>query len=283
MKNSIISVIITTKNEERNIENCLKSVLEQTYPCDKIEIIVVDNNSTDRTKEIAKRYTKKVYNLIDFIPLTEIKNYRGAQLNFGVREAKGEIVFFPDADMTFDKDLIEETVRLFKKFDALYVPEFVCGKGLFGKIRNFERSFYNATCIDAVRFVKKDLFLRVGGFDEKNLMFGPDDWDFTKRIKKSTNKIGITENKLYHHEEWMTWKVYLTKKSKYANTFEGYITKWGKNDPDIKKQVGFYYRFFGVFLENGKWKKIIQHPILTFGMYYLRFLVGIKFLFKKHL
>jgi len=41
----LVSIIITTKNEERNIANCLKSILQQTYPSDKIEIIVVDNNS----------------------------------------------------------------------------------------------------------------------------------------------------------------------------------------------------------------------------------------------
>ena len=43
----LVSVIITTKNEEKNIANCIESVLRQTYPCDKIEIIVVDNNYID--------------------------------------------------------------------------------------------------------------------------------------------------------------------------------------------------------------------------------------------
>jgi glycosyltransferase involved in cell wall biosynthesis len=46
-----VSVIITTKNEERHIANCLESIKTQTYPCEKIEIIVVDNNSTDRTQD----------------------------------------------------------------------------------------------------------------------------------------------------------------------------------------------------------------------------------------
>ena len=57
-----VSVIVTTKNEEKNIENCLRSIKAQTYPQEKIEIIVVDNNSTDKTKEIGKRYTERVYN-----------------------------------------------------------------------------------------------------------------------------------------------------------------------------------------------------------------------------
>lgn len=58
----LISVIITTKNEEKNIGKCLESVLAQTYPAGNIEIIVVDNGSTDKTKEIAIKYTEKVFN-----------------------------------------------------------------------------------------------------------------------------------------------------------------------------------------------------------------------------
>ncbi len=57
-----VSAIITTKNEEKHIENCLKSIRNQTYK--DIEIIVVDNDSNDKTKEIAGRYTKQVCPLI---------------------------------------------------------------------------------------------------------------------------------------------------------------------------------------------------------------------------
>jgi len=64
--NPVVSIIITTKNEEWNIENCLKSILNSQFPFSifhfPIEIIVVDNNSIDRTKEIALKYTDKVYN-----------------------------------------------------------------------------------------------------------------------------------------------------------------------------------------------------------------------------
>jgi len=277
-----VSVIVTTKNEEKNIENCLKAIQRQTYPQEKIEIIVVDNNSIDQTKAIAKRYTKKVYCYFKPNERKTIKNFRGAQLNFGVRKSKGEIIFFPDADMTFDEELISEAVGIIreKKISALYVPEMVIGKGLFGKIRNFERSFYNGTCLDAPRILKKGLFLRIGGFDEKNISFGFDDWDFTKTLKKliDRKRIGMTINKIYHHEEELTFRRYLNKKRKYATTAEVYLQKWGKDDPEIQRQFGFYYRYFGVFIENGKWKKLLKHPFLTTGMYFLRIMVGLNFL-----
>jgi len=59
MTNPLVSIVITTKNEEKNIENCLKSIVNQTYK--NIEIIVVDNNSSDSTKEISLKYTDKVF------------------------------------------------------------------------------------------------------------------------------------------------------------------------------------------------------------------------------
>jgi len=276
-----VSVIISTKNEEKNVENCLQSVLAQNFPREKMEIIVVDNSSSDNTQSIARRYADKVYDIGENVDLSKVKNYRGAQLNFGVDNARGEIIFFPDADMTFQADLFSEAAEMFKKCDALYVPEIVRGSGFLGKLRDFERSFYNETCIDGVRFVRKKIYHQVGGFDVKNILFGPDDWDFTKMLKKIGATLDITQKNIFHHEEGMTWRSYLLKKGKYIPTLEMYVSKWGKNDPDIKKQFSFGYRFFGVFLEKGKWKKIVRHPFLTAGMFASRFMVGLIYLVKK--
>lgn len=93
--NPLVSVVITTKNEERNIESCIKSILEQSYQ--NIEIIVVDNYSTDKTKEMALKYTDKVY---DKGP------ERSAQRNYGmIDKSNGEYVMFVDADMILSPDL----------------------------------------------------------------------------------------------------------------------------------------------------------------------------------
>ena len=65
------------------------------------------------------------------------------------------------------------------------------------------------------------------------------------------------------------------------HTFDSYITKWGKNDSDIRKQFGVGYRYFGVFLENGKWKRVIRSPLMSLGVFALRFAIGIAYLEKK--
>lgn len=301
----LVSIIVTTKNEEKNIANCLESIkaqnLSSQFPIpnfhSSIEIIVVDNNSTDRTKEIARRYTDKVYN---FGP------ERSAQRNFGVREASGKYILYLDADMTLSENVISECVEKFKEGEteegkrelvALYIPERIvdlssgesisqllnqCNQGAFNlrnqcywtKVRDFERSFYNATAIDCVRFIRRDKFLEIGGFDEN--LTGPEDWDFDRRIN-DIGKVDIINIPLCHNEAEFNLKKYITKKSYYAKSFDKYTQKWGKDDRIIRKQLGLWYRFFGVFVENGKWKKMLKHPMLTLGMFFLRLAVGIRF------
>jgi len=132
-----VSVIVTTKNAQEHIENCLRSIKAQNFDNSEFEIIVVDNNSTDKTKAIAHQFTEKVHN---FGP------ERSAQRNFGVGKALGEYVLYLDVDMVLSKNVISQCVKEAESEDlvALYVPEAIVGKGFWIKVRNFERSFYNA-------------------------------------------------------------------------------------------------------------------------------------------
>ena len=60
MKYPTISIVIPTYNEEINIERCLSSIIRQNYPSQKIELIVVDDDSTDNTINIAKKFGAKI-------------------------------------------------------------------------------------------------------------------------------------------------------------------------------------------------------------------------------
>lgn len=91
MKNPIISVIIPTLNEEKNIEKCLSTVFKQNYPKDSLEVIVVDDKSTDRTLEIAKKFPVNI--LISGAHHGEISKM------IGFKAAKGEFAIYLDADV----------------------------------------------------------------------------------------------------------------------------------------------------------------------------------------
>ena len=272
--NPLVSVIITTKNSQDFIEDCLLSIENQTYK--NIEIIVVDNNSIDNTKKIAKKHTAKVFNK---------GPERSAQKNFGAKMSRGEYLLFLDSDMSLSKNVIKECINKFEgqksiksNLLALYIPEVVIGNSFWCHVRNFERSFYNATVIDAVRFIRKKGFLTVGGFDQS--IWGGEDWDLDKRLKQQ-GRFEIITAPLYHNDQDFSIYSYLRKKAYYIKSFDRYINKWGRNDLDIKKQLGFYYRYFGVFIEHGKWKKLLTHPHLVLATLFLKVTVGFTYLLTK--
>jgi glycosyltransferase involved in cell wall biosynthesis len=263
----LVSIVITTKNEEVNIENCIRYIKEQKFK--NIELIVVDNFSTDKTVDIAKKYTRKVFSK---------GNERSSQRNCGANVAQGKYLMYVDADMILSRSLIEVCVLKCEgntSIGGLYVPEEIVGRGFWIRVRNFERSFYTGTVIDAVRFIRRELFIQAGGFDES--LIGPEDWDFDKKIR-NIGRTSVVDTPLYHNEGRFNRKRYLDKKVYYADGIKKYVIKWGKTDLETKKQTGFQYRLFGVFFENGKWRVLFRSPVLTIAMYFLRFQVAIKYL-----
>jgi glycosyltransferase involved in cell wall biosynthesis len=265
----LVSVIITTRNEEKNILACLKSIKAQSYS--PIEIIVVDNKSNDRTKEISKTFTEMVY---DHGP------ERSWQRNFGVSKANGEFVIYIDADMILTENVIKECVDTLTnnpELVALHIPEKIVGEGYWIKVRDFEGSFYRGTVIEAVRFMRRTVFLQLGGFDTS--LCGPEDWDLDKRVR-SVGSVSAITSLILHNEHRIEVKNYLKKKSYYAQTMDGYVKKWGRDDKDLRKQLGAFYRFFWVYVGDGKYLKVLRHPFLTVSMFYLRFRVGLAFLFR---
>jgi glycosyltransferase involved in cell wall biosynthesis len=104
-KNPLFSVIVPAYNEEQSIKNTLRSLKEQTFR--DFEIIVVNNNSTDKTAEIAKKEVKKV--------LLEKKQGYLYAVDRGFREAKGEFVAAADADAIYFPDWLERVNRWIEK------------------------------------------------------------------------------------------------------------------------------------------------------------------------
>ena len=283
-----LSVVITTRNEEANIANCIRAF--DAFR-EEVEIIVVDNASTDRTKAIAAELGAKV---LDKGP------ERSAQRNLGWRTATADWVVVLDADMILPKELVEEILAVAEKGEdlgqetedarsgllsnvsrplAFWIPEVRTGSGLRVKARNFERSFYDGTCIDALRLFSKRVLEATGGYDE-NLIAGPEDWELDIRVLATGAKCAVLRHHLLHNEKQLTLKRVLEKKAYYSKSMAAYQAKW-PGHPALKKQFSFAYRFFGVFVENGKWKKLLRHPILAAVMYFERVLVGFTYLMNK--
>lgn len=269
---TIVSVVIATKNEARNLQMCLESIKNQSYPKSRIEIILVDNFSTDNTVEIAKQYASHVYLK---------KPERSAQRNYGIKKSCATYILYLDADMKLSPHVIKSSVELLERnpdLAGLFIPEHLIGNSLWVKIRRFERKFYTGTVIDAIRFFRRMDFLSIGGFDKRLSAF--EDWDLTKRLQVLGSFATIHEP-LFHIEQSFTLQKFIVKKLMYDRATNFYISKWGKDDRDIKKQFGLFYRLLGVFIENGKWKRTIVHPHFLLGVYILRGILFVSILCNR--
>lgn len=100
---SKISVVVPVYNGEKTLPLCLDSLMNLDYPKEDFEIIVVDNNSTDKTQEIIKRYPVRYV----FEPHRNCAKAR----NKGIKSSKGEFVAFLDADCVAHKDWIKNLLN----------------------------------------------------------------------------------------------------------------------------------------------------------------------------
>ena len=109
----LVTIVVPAYNVERTIENCIKSLLSQTY--DKIEIIIVDDGSSDNTYNIIERLAEKDKR----IRVIKQRN-KGASSarNRGIREATGKFIVFVDADDTIMANMVETLVDKQKKYDV---------------------------------------------------------------------------------------------------------------------------------------------------------------------
>lgn len=249
-----VSVIITTKNEEKNIRACLQSIRDQSY--EDIEIIVVDNHSSDATKRIAGKFTKKIY---DKGP------ERSAQRNFGASRASGEYVFFMDADMILTKNVISDCMEVVKrgKVLAVVVAEQSFGEGYWARCKILERNLYlGVDWIEAARFFRKDVFQKIGGYDES--LTGPEDFDLPQRIKEiyGTSAISRTSEFILHNEGHLSLYSTLKKKFYYGQKLNAYKNKV-ENTAYAKKQFNVFGRYSLFFTQP---EKLFHDPIVGIGM-----------------
>ena len=253
LKYPLISIIVTTRNEEEVVNKLLSSIKKLRK--NNQEIILVDNFSADNTIKIARKYEIKIY---------EYGYERSAQRNFGAKVAKGEYLLFLDADMELGEGVIDEcikTVKSDKNVGALIIPEESYSHSFWEKVKAFERSYYNlddSYLTDAARFFKRSIFLKSGGYDET--ITGPEDWDLTESIKKSGIKVKKINKLIYHYERVSSLFSLARKKFYYGLKAHRYLKK--QRIHLIGPKTIYFLR--PVFYKN--LDKIISHPILSLGL-----------------
>ncbi len=153
-------MVITTYNEEKNIGNVLKSLLNQTAEC---RILIVDSESTDNTARIAMEIDS------ERIKVIVKKCRRGEGRNIGVENAESEKIIFTDADAIPDKDWVERMSKALDENDlvaGITKQEGPKRYSKYGRVELFFKGF-EITAPSMNLAVRKSFFLNVGGFDTR--------------------------------------------------------------------------------------------------------------------
>jgi len=221
-----ITIIIPCRNEEKFIEKVIKSILNQTYPKDKMEVFFVDGMSEDNTRKIIEKYSRKY----DFIKL--IKNpykYVPYAMNLGIKNASGDIIIRMDAHSEYPNNYIEKLVNWLEKLKAdnvggigITIPRsnslkaraialslshpFGVGNSLFRIVKNLNQPIE----VDTVPFgcYRKEIFDEIGLYNEH--LIRNQDIELNKRLKKFGGKIYLVPDvkiKYYARDNWKAlWK-----------------------------------------------------------------------------
>jgi glycosyltransferase involved in cell wall biosynthesis len=252
MPEQLVSVIVPTRNSARTLEACLASIRGQTYG--RVEIVVVDNASTDATTDIAQRLADRV----------EAQGpERSAQRNRGAAVARGDYLLFIDSDMLLRPEVVADCVSTIRSTGApaVIIPETSVGEGFWARCRALERSCYiGDDSVEAARFFPRQVFETQGGYDET--LVGPEDWDLSQRVAKGLS-LPRTAAMIDHDEGRLGLRDQLAKKRYYGASFGLYL---GKQRSSIRRAGTLIVR--PAYLRN--WRRLAGHPVLTAGIFSLK-------------
>lgn len=226
----MISIIIPTYNAEKTIAQTSEYLLKQNYPKNQYEIIVVDDESTDDTIEIVKKFKKvKIFK----------QTHKGpaSARNLGAKHSKGNIFLFTDQDCIPDKNWIKYMVEPFKNPEIVGVQgtyKTLNKESLIARFAGYEieqrhERMKKQKYIDFIgtfsAAYRKNIFLKLGGFDTCFKTASGEDPELSFKISKAGYKMVFQPKAIVHHRHPDTlfkflkqkflhgyWRIHLYKK-----------------------------------------------------------------------
>lgn len=274
----MLSVIIPTYNEKDVLEDCIESLGGQTYK--DFEIIVVDDGSTDNTREILSNLKFTIHNFHFF---EQTHKGTGAARNTGAKHAKGKILVFVDADMIFDKDFLTKLVdpiingningtwsreEYVSNWDNVWARCWNINEG-WEERRRHPKNYPDTQPV--FRAILKSEFEKAGGFTPGGYM---DDWSLSEKLGYEAvnapgavfyhaNPSSLTE--VFGHAKWVA-------KRKYKLGYLGNFVALVRSSLPVSIIVGFYKG-----IKNKDLRFLIFKLVYDFGLF-----VGIiEYLFAK--
>lgn len=282
------SVIVPARNEENNIKQCLESILQQPYPMELFEVIIVNDHSTDETENIVLALQKQYSNLFllnlkDHLTNKQLTAYKKKAIELAAIQCNGSWIVTTDADCIVTDNWLSN----FDQYIQEREPVFVAAPVMFTNDHSFLSVFqlldflslqgitaasvsagYHSMCNGANICYRKDVFTEVGRFSGIDHIASGDDMLLMHKIKlKYPGKIGY----LYSKESIVltspmgTWKDFFNQRIRWASKASSYQDK------------GIYWILLLVYLLNAAlFVLLVSSPFIHHGIINWLILVGIK-------
>ena len=207
-KTPFVSIIIPMYNEEKTIGKCIESLLDQSYPSDNYEIIVVNDGCNDNSEEIVKNSIIKSGKKVEIKLVRQENQGAAAARNFGVKFSRRAVVLFIDADCIADYRWIEEMIKPLLRYDIAGVQGAykTKQKEIVAQLVQieFEERFIKLRQTEYVDFVgsfsaayKREVFEKFNGFNAKFVM--NEDVDLAYRISSDGYKLNFNPEAVVYH------------------------------------------------------------------------------------
>lgn len=245
-----VSVVVTVLNEEKTIKELLDVLVKMPA-----EIIIVDGGSTDMTVSKCKEYKS--------VKVITGKYNRSEGRNIGVATAKGKIIAFTDAGCVPEKDWLKELTKVKADVVAGYyrgLPQNIFEKCLVPYVLvmpdRIGSEFLPSTRSMAI---KKDLFLKMGGFDP--LLDTSEDFEFANRLKKAGIKIHFAKDAVvgWYPRKKLKQAAWMFLKFAVTDIYAGILR------PKVKFLILRYYLFFFLYFLN-YWFGLLVVPYLIWSI-----------------
>jgi len=239
----VVSVIVPVLNGEATIEALLESLLKIDYPKEKIEIAIVDGNSTDKTRDIVAKYPVKL--------LIEKREGPNAARNTGIKHTNGEIIAFTDSDCAVPKNWVKKIVENFRESKIGCVGGDVKGlnndffskyadNSIFPMIRTFEKRKeldsigpLEGCPVGCNMSFRREALKDVGGFDE-SIRYSFEEDEIIERICRTGYKLILDSQVLVWHKHRSNLRDVLKQSFKYGKG-TGSLLKRPKNQKLVRR------------------------------------------------
>ncbi len=271
-----ISVIVIARNEELSIETCLRSILNQQYPVQLFEVIVVDDRSTDKTSEIVRQIQSphiQLLHLLDYPEFVHPPAYKKSGIELAVYKSSHNLIVMTDADCIHHPGWLRTVAYAEEKSGAVFIAGPIWlfdGKNILAKMQQMENQTFMVITAAGIQSGLHDIanganmafskkaFLESGGYEGNYQYASGDDMFLVEKMRKYfPGKIAFVKSK--------TAIVYSSFKEDWKSLLRQRIRWSGKNKGLKSPVIRLVWTFIGFY-------HVMMIIMLMLSLYHIIFL-----------